>query len=145
MEKFTTKNLRSIAKRNNIRGYSKLPKSELIAYLRTNFPRRVQEEIMDRTTSPEDIPRTRSLLDDDIPELSQQPLQPTEYLPPLPTPPPRGRRFRKNKLDRWGDWLLRYIPEPVKRPINNACNAFKKKVVSLFPKQSKFEESKGRL
>ena len=81
MEKFTTKNLRSIAKRNNIRGYSKLPKSELIAYLRTNFPRRVQEEIMDRTTSPEDIPRTRSLLDDDILELSQQPLQPIAYIP----------------------------------------------------------------
>ena len=40
MEKFTVKNLRSIAKRNNIRGYSKLPKSELIAYLRTNLPRR---------------------------------------------------------------------------------------------------------
>jgi len=57
---------------------SKLPKSELIAYLRTNLPRRVEEEIMGRTTSPEDIPGTKSLLDDDIPELSQQPLQPTK-------------------------------------------------------------------
>jgi len=89
LPKFTAKNLRSIAKRNNLGGYSKLPKSELIAYLSTNLPRRVQEEIMGRTTSPEDIPGTRSLLDDDIPELSQQPLQSTEYIPPLPTPPPR--------------------------------------------------------
>jgi len=97
--------------------------------------------MMGRTTSPEDIPGTRNLLDADIPELSQQPLQPTEYIPPRPTPLSMGRRFRE-KLGRWGDWLLRYVPEPVKRPINSAFNAFKKKVMSLFPKQSKFEESK---
>jgi len=114
MEKLTVKNLRSIAKRYNLGGYSKLPKSELIAYLRTNLSRRVQEEITGRTTSPEDIPGTRSLLDDDIPELSQQPLQPTEYIPPLPTPPPRERKFRET-LGRWGDWLLRYVLEPVKK------------------------------
>ena len=141
MEKFTVNNFRSIAKRNNLGGYSKLPKSELIAYLRTNLPRRVQEDIRGRTTSPEDIPVTRSLLDDDIPELSQQPLQPTQYIPPLPTPPPRGRRFRE-KLGRWLDWLTRFVPEPLKRPINNAFNAFKKKFMGLFPKQLKFEESK---
>jgi len=81
MVKLTVKNLHSIAKRNNLGGYSKLPKSELIAYLRTNLPRRVQEEIMGRTTSPEDIPGTRNLIDDDIPELSQQPLQPIAYIP----------------------------------------------------------------
>ena len=40
MEKLTVKNLHSIAKRNNLGGDSKLPKSELIAYLRTNLPRR---------------------------------------------------------------------------------------------------------
>jgi len=134
MEKFTVKNLRSIAKRNNLGGYSKFPKSELIAYLRANLPRRVQEEIMSRTTSPEDIPGKRSLIDDDIPELRQQPLQPTAYIPLLPTPPPRGRRFRE-KLGRWGNWLLRFVPEPVKRPINSAFDTFKKKVMSLFPKQ----------
>jgi len=35
------------------------------------------------------------------------------------------------------------FPEPVKRPINSAWNALKKKVTSLFPKQQlKFEENK---
>jgi len=37
MEMFTVKNLRSIAKQNNIRDYSKLPKSELIASLGNKF------------------------------------------------------------------------------------------------------------
>jgi len=136
----TIKDLKQIAKQYNIRGYSRLRKNALVALLRERLPRRVQEEIMDRTTSPEDIPGTRSLFDGDIPELSQQPLQPTEYIPPLPTPPPRGRRFRE-KLVRWGYWLLRFVPEPVKRPINNAFEDFKKKVFSLYPKQLKFEES----
>ena len=47
------------------------------------------------------------------------------------------------KLRRWLDWLTRFVPEPVKRPINSAFDTFKKKIMSLFPKQQlKFEESK---
>jgi len=69
------------------------------------------------------------LLDDNIPEMGQQPLKPTQYVPP-----PKKEGVTQ-KLGRWGDWLLRYVPEPVKRPINNAFNAFKKKVMSLFPKK----------
>ena len=42
-------------------------------------------------------------------------------------------------MGRWLDWLTRFVPEPVKRPIKNA---FKKIVMSLFPKELKFEESK---
>jgi len=38
--------------------------------------------------------------------------------------------------------LLRFVPEPVKRPINNAWEAFKKKVMNLYLKKSMFEESK---
>ena len=86
--------------------------------------------MMGRTTSPEDIPGTRNLLDADIPELSQQPLQPTEYIPPRPTPLSMGRRFRE-KLGRWGDWLLRYVPEPVKRPINKRFQRFQEKSYEL--------------
>jgi len=76
---------------------------------------------------------SRSLLDDDIPEMSQQPLKTNTICSPT------KKEGVTQKLGRWGDWLLRYVPEPVKRPINNA---FKKKVMILFPKQLKFEESK---
>jgi len=131
MEKFTVKNLRSITKRNNIRGYSKLRKEALQTLLINRLPR----EVFERETTGRDDEFSRSLLDDDIPEMSQQPLTPTQYIPP----PKKGVT---QKLGRWGDWLLQYVPEPVKRPINNAFNPFKKKVMSLFPKQLKFEESK---
>ena len=125
----TLKYLEDVAKRNNIRGYSKLRKEDLKTLLRNRLPRMVYEEIMGSGT-------IRSLLDDDIPEMSQQPLQPIQYVPP-----PKKEGVTR-QMGRWLDWLTRFVPEPVKRPINNAFNAFKKKVMSLFPKQSKFEESK---
>jgi len=78
MEKFTVKNLRSIAKRNNIRGYSKLWKEALQTLLINRLPREVfEKEITGRGDE-----FSRSLLDDDIPEMSQQPLKPTKYVPP---------------------------------------------------------------
>jgi len=111
----TLKYLKDVAKRNNIRGYSKLRKEDLKTLLRNHLPRIINEEIMGSGT-------TRSLLDDDIPEMSQQPLQPTQYVPP----PPR-REGVTQKLRRWLDWLTRFVPEPVKRPINSAFDTFKKK------------------
>jgi len=71
----TLKYLKDVAKRKNIRGYSKLRKEDLKTLLRNRLPRMVFEEVMGSGT-------TRSLLDDDIPEMSQQPLQPTQYVPP---------------------------------------------------------------
>jgi len=114
----TLKYLQQIAKQNNIRGYSKLRKEDRNTLLRKRLPR-----IMGSGT-------TRSLPDEDIPKMSQKPLQPTQYVPP----PPR-REGVTQKLRRWANWLLRFVPEPVKRPINSAFDTFKKKAMSLFPKQ----------
>ena len=126
----TLKYLKDFAKRNNIRGYSKLRKEDLKTLLRNRLPKMVYEEIMGSGT-------TRSLLDEDIPEMSQQPLKPTQYVPP-----PKKEGVTR-QMGRWLDWLLRYVPEPVKKTINSAWNALKKKVMSLYPKQeSKFEERK---
>jgi len=125
----TLKYLKDVAKRNNVRGYSKLRKEDLKTLLRNRLPKMVYGEITGSGT-------TRSLLDDDIPEMSQQPLKPPQYVPP-----PKKEGVTR-QMGRWIDWLTRFVPEPVKRPVNNAFNAFKKKVMSLFPKQLKFEESK---
>jgi len=63
----TLKYLKDVAKRKHIRGYSKLRKEDLKTLLRNRLPRMIYEEIMRSGT-------TRSLLDDDIPEMGQQPL-----------------------------------------------------------------------
>ena len=98
--------------------------------LRNRLPKMVYEETMGSRT-------TRSLLDDDITKMIQQPLKPTQYVPP-----PKKEGVTR-QMERWLDWLLRYIPEPVKKTINSVWNALKKKIMSLYPKQQlKFEESK---
>jgi len=78
MEEFTVKNLCSIAKRNNIRGYPKLRKEALQTLLINRLP----WEIFKREISGRGDEFFRSLLDDNIPEMSQQPLKPTQYVPP---------------------------------------------------------------
>ena len=72
----------------------------------------VYEEIMGSGT-------TRSLLADDIPEMSQQPLKPTEYVPP-----PKKEGVTR-QMGRWYDSLTRFVPEPVKTPINSAFDTLK--------------------
>jgi len=66
----TLKYLKDVAKQYSIRGYSKLRKEDLKTLLRNRLPWMVYEEIMGSGA-------TRSLLDHDIPEKSQQPLKPT--------------------------------------------------------------------
>ena len=130
----TLKYLKDVAKWNNIRGYSKLRKKDLKTLLRNRLPRMVYE----REITGKGDEFSRSLLDDDIPEMSQQPLKPTQYVPP----PPR-REVVTRQMGRWLDSLTRFVPKPVRRPFNSAWNDLKKKVMSLFPKQQlKFEESK---
>jgi len=130
----TLKYLKDVAKRNNIRGYSKLRKEDLKMLLRNRLPR----EVFEREITRRGYDFTRSLLDEDFQKISQKPLQPTQYVPP-----PLRREGVTQKLRRWANWLLRFVPEPVKRPINSAFDTFKKKVMSLFPKQQlKFEENK---
>jgi len=78
METFTVKNLRSIAKRINIRSYSKLRKEALQTLLINRLPR----EVFEREITGRGDEFSRRLLDDKIPEMSQQPLKPTQYVPP---------------------------------------------------------------
>ena len=92
----TLKYLKDVAKRNNIRGYSKLRKEALQTLLINRLPR----EVFEREITGRGDEFSRSLLDDNIPEMSQQPLKPTQYVPP----PKKGGVTQK--LGRWGDWLL---------------------------------------
>jgi len=60
----TLKHLKDVAKREDLK-----------MLLRYRLPKMVYEEMIGSGA-------TRSLLDDDIPEMSQQPLKPTQYVPP---------------------------------------------------------------
>jgi len=96
----TLKYLQKIAKQKNIRGYSKLRKEGLKTLLRNRLPRGVYKEIVGAAVA-------RSLLDDDIPEIGQQPLQLTQYVPPvsLPKPKPKQSKPYQSFIQKMGDWF----------------------------------------
>ena len=82
-----------------------------------------------------------SILDQNEPHINTCILKPSKYAWAVRTPKCNIPKV-KSGFKRFDDWLLRFVPTPVKRPINNEFEAFKKKIMSLYPKQLKFEESK---
>ena len=60
-------------------------------------------------------------------------LQPTAYVPQ------KTLNKATSHIKSFADWLISYVPEPIKRPINEKLEALKSKNSSLFSKMNKFE------
>jgi len=67
-----------------------------------------------------------SILDENVPQINTSILQPSQPSKYVRTP----KSSTKSGFKRFNEWLLRFVPTPVKRPINKEFEAFKKKVVS---------------
>ena len=120
--------LKSLARDQGLRNYSRMRKAELVALLQNNPP---------------PAPRTR-------------PPRPTRPPPPPPTqtwepiddrkprkPSPqemdifeqqemsKSRPQVKGKLNKWYDWLINHVPKPIKDGASKAFKTFKDKVMGL--------------
>ena len=67
----------------------------------------------------------KSILDENVPHINTSILKPSKYAWAVRTPKSNIPKV-KSGFKRY-DWLLRFVPTPVKRPINNDFEAFKKK------------------
>ena len=72
-----------------------------------------------------------SILDENVPQINTSILKPSQ--------PSKYVRTSKSSIK---SGFKRFNDFGVKRPINNKFETFKKKVMSLYPKQFKFEKSK---
>ena len=106
METKTVKELREIAKQRGLKGYYKLRRAELI-----------------------DAINKAHLLDAPVPDIQVPILEPTAYKPPKTT-----LSKVTSHIKSFADWLLSYVPEPIKRPINEKLEALKSTVSKLFGK-----------
>jgi hypothetical protein len=111
--------MRDFAKSNGLRGYTGLRKADMIKFLERT-----------QTTTIEFVDDNHSPTNDSTPTLI-----PTEYIGPSPKPPPRTKKNAlRKRLREWQDWLLSYIPEPIK----SKTTEFKNKILSLFGGKPKY-------
>ena len=119
MNNQTIKELRAIAKERGLRGYYKLRKAELVSLLETPIrpPRRPgQKKSLGKVIL---LPKPESM---DI--FEQQEMM-------------KNRSVVKNKLNEWYDWLVGYVPKPIKEPVGNAFSKVKNSVMKLYEKGKK--------
>jgi len=68
-------------------------------------------------------------LDDPVPDISAPVLTPTKYVAPSQEEVKTGVL---STIKSYADWLISYLPEQIKKPINKAVEALKAKVAGLF-------------
>lgn len=124
MEHKTVKELREISRQRGAKGYSKLRKAELITMLNQPCAGGVVGE-------------KQSLLDEPVPNIDVSVLQPTTASKPGLFGPVKesfgvlGKKIRA-ETNRFADWLVGYVPESIKKEVNQKVEALKSHVNSIF-------------
>ena len=124
--------LKSLAREHRLRGYSRMRKAELVALLQ-NSPPPGQSRV---STSP--TPYTRP---PPPPQMStSEPID--DRKPRKPSPQEmdifeqqeisKSRPQVKTKLNKWYDWLINHVPQPIKDGASKAFKTFKDKVMGLY-------------
>jgi hypothetical protein len=134
MENKTVPELREIAKLRRVCRYYSLRKAELIGAL--------------TTTGATVSGVTGDLLDSPVPVIQTPVLNPTPYIPPqkvhyehlldepisdIKTPVIKPIKTGvMATIKSYADWLVSFVPEKIKKPVNDKLEALKSKVVSIF-------------
>lgn len=127
--RMTVKALRLLCRNKGLRGYSNLRKANLIALLRNSNPLQKSDQLQ----------QTGLLLDEPVPNINVNILQPTAA-------PAQKRkacdRFKKNlstlgkkiksEACEFSNWLVKYIPSPMKTIVSNKVGELITKVNNIF-------------
>ena len=116
--------LKSLARENRLRGYSRMRKAELVALLQ-NSPTPGQSRA---STSPTPPTQTWEPIDDRRPRKpSRQEMDIFEQQEMS-----KSRPQVKGKLNKWYHWLINHVPKPIKDGASRAFKTFKDKVMGLY-------------
>ena len=116
--------LKSLARDRGLRGYSRMRKAELVALLQNSHPPGQSRA----STSPTPPTQTWEPIDDRRPRKpSPQEMDIFEQQEMS-----KSRPQVKTKLNKWYDWLINYVPKPIKDGASKAFKTFKDKVMGLY-------------
>ena len=126
-KKMNVKELKALAKERRIKGYYRLRKAELIEILGIQAP-------------PTNAPT--AIMDEPVPEINKPVLSPTKMENISRVPSLVG--LAKKKLDsvnkvinKFADWLINLVPEPIRRTVNTGVENLKKKIKEIFENKKK--------
>ena len=130
IQDMNVKELKALAKERGIKRYYLLRKAELIESLETETPPTdAPATIMDAPTTIMDEPATEimdepatEIMDEPVPEIKKPVLSPTKMknisrVSSLVGLAKEKADLVKKAIDKFADWLINYIPEPIQRTV----------------------------
>ena len=118
MENLKVKDLKALAKERGIKGYYRMRKAELIQAL--TDPSQLQN-IMDQPIPEIDIP----ILEPSQPENTSKVSQ-------LKNLASKAAKPVKREINKFADWIISKVPEPIKKTVNERVNSLKERVNRIF-------------
>ena len=141
------KELKALAKEQGIKRYYWLRKAELIESLETETPPTdaPATEIMDApATEIMDTPATEimdapetEIMDEPVPEIKKPVLTPTKMknisrVSSLVGLAKKQADLVNKAIKKFADWLINYIPEPIRRTVNKRVEKLKKEIKEIL-------------
>ena len=133
------KELKALAKERGIKRYYWLRKAQLIESLETETP---------PTDAPEteimDAPATE-IMDEPVPEIKKPVLSPNKMenisrVSSLVGLAKKQADLVKKAINKFADWLINYIPEPIRRTVNTRVEKLKKEIKEILENKKKLSQ-----
>ena len=121
MENLKVKELKTLAKERGIKGYYRMRKAELIEAL----------------TPVGDPPQLQNIMDQPIPEIDIPILEPSKpanlsKVSQLKNLATKAAKPVKREINKFADWIISKVPEPIKKTVNERVNSLKERVNRIF-------------
>ena len=121
MENLKVKDLKALAKERGIKGYYRMRKAELIQALTPVGDPSQLQNIMDQPIPEIDIPILEPSQPENLSKVSQLKNLASKAAKPV-----------KREINKFADWIISKVPEPIKKTVNERVNSLKERVNRIF-------------
>ena len=149
------KELKALAKERGVKRYYWLRKAQLIESLETETPptEAPETEIMEAPeTEIMEAPETEimeapetEIMDEPVPEIKKPVLSPTKMenisrVSSLVGLAKKQADLVQKAINKFADWLINYIPEPIRRTVNTRVEKLKKEIKEILENKKKLSQ-----